>query len=106
MAGKVQIEIPKEKVAAFCRKWKIAEAWLFGSALREDFRPESDVDVLVRFAPDAKWRFYDLMDMEEELAAILGRKVDLIERRLVEQSENYIRRKHILSHLEPLYVAG
>ncbi|OGL64998.1 MAG: DNA polymerase subunit beta [Candidatus Tectomicrobia bacterium RIFCSPLOWO2_12_FULL_69_37] len=106
MGGKVQIEIPKEKIAAFCRKWKIAEAWPFGSALREDFKPESDVDVLVRFAPGAKWRFHDRMDMEEEIAAILGRKVDLIERRLVEQSENYIRRKHILSHLEPLYVAG
>lgn len=101
-----QIEIPREKVAAFCQKWKVRELSLFGSVLREDFRPDSDVDVLVSFEPEAKWRFYDLMDMQDELSEILGRKVDLVERKAVEQSENYIRRRHILSHLEPLYVAG
>jgi predicted nucleotidyltransferase len=106
MGNKVQIEIPKEEFAAFCRKWKIQEAWLFGSALREDFKPESDVDILVRFAPGAKWRFYQLTEMAEELATILGRKVDLVEREAVEESPNYIRRKHILSSLEPLYAEG
>lgn len=105
MGGKVQVEIPKEKVAAFCRKWKIAEAWLFGSALREDFRPDSDVDVLVSFEPGAEWSFGQWLDMEEELGRILGRKVDLVKRKAVEESENYIRRKHILSSLEPVYVA-
>ncbi len=105
MAGKISIEIPHEKIAAFCRKWKIAEAWLFGSVLREDFRPESDVDVLVSFEPDAEWSFGQWLDMEEEVTQILGRKVDLVKRKAVEESENYIRRKHILSSLEPVYAA-
>lgn len=105
MSVKVQIEAPKDKIAAFCRKWKMTELSLFGSVLRDDFRPDSDVDVLVTFAPDADWRFDHLLDMKEELQTILGRPVDLVEREAVEQSKNYIRRKHILSHVKPLYVA-
>ena len=99
------IHVPTEKLAKFCRRWRITELSLFGSVLRADFRPESDVDVLVTFAPDTAWRFYDLIDMREELERIFGRSVDLVERRLVETSENYIRRKHILSNLETIYVA-
>lgn len=106
MGGKIQIEIPQEKIAAFCRKWKVREFSLFGSVLREDFKPGSDVDILVRFAPDAKKNLDDLMTMQDEITEILGRKVDLVERELVEKSPNYIRRKHILSHLEPFYVEG
>ena len=89
----------------FCRRWKITEFALFGSVLRDDFRPDSDIDVLVTFAPDASWRFYDLVSMKEELEAMFGRPVDLVEKRLVESSENYIRRKHILNHMETIYVA-
>jgi len=100
------VEISQDEIASFCRRWKITEFALFGSILREDFRPDSDVDVLVTFAPDAQWRFYDLIDMQAELEAMLGRQVDLVERRLVENSENYIRRKHILEHSETIYVAG
>ena len=103
--NKLQIEIPKEKIAEFCRKWSIIEFALFGSVLREDFRPDSDIDVMVTFSPDAHWRFYDLIDMQEDLETIFGRKVDLIEKESVEKSENYIRRKHILSHMETVYVA-
>jgi hypothetical protein len=94
-----------DKIAAFCRHWKIAEVALFGSVLRDDFRPDSDIDVLVTFAPDVSWRFYDLVSMKQELETMFGRPVDLIEKRLVEQSENYIRRKHILNHMETIYVA-
>ncbi len=101
-----QIEIPREAIVAFCQKWKIIEFAVFGSVLREDFRPESDVDVLVTFAPGAQWTFEQWLDMSRELEAIFGRKVDMVERRLVEQSKNYIRRKHILNHLESIYVAG
>jgi predicted nucleotidyltransferase len=99
------IEISKEKVAAFCRRWKIKELSFFGSILRTDFRPESDIDVLVSFAPDTRWTFDDHMAMKEELEAMLGHPVDLVEKQLVEQSKNYIRRKHILSHAEAVYVA-
>ena len=99
------MEISLDKVVDFCRRWKITEFALFGSILRNDFRPDSDIDVLVTFAPDASWRFYDLVSMKEELEAMFGRSVDLIEKRLVESSENYIRRKHILDHMETIYVA-
>lgn len=105
MGGKIQIEVPKEKIAAFCRKWKVREFSLFGSVLREDFRPDSDVDVLVSFEPGAEWSFGQWLDMGEEISRILGRKVDLVKRKAVEESENYIRRKHILSSVEPVYVA-
>ena len=99
------VQIAMDKLASFCRRWKIAELALFGSVLRDDFRPESDIDVLVTFAPDAKRRFYDLIDMKGELETLFGRPVDLVERRLVETSRNYIRRKHILEHAETIYVA-
>jgi len=102
---KPNIEIPREKIAEFCRKWKIEELSLFGSAMREDFRPDSDVDVLVRFFPEARWGLFDLMSMEEELKAIFGREVDLVERSAVERSRNYLRRKAILSNLEAIYAA-
>jgi uncharacterized protein len=99
------LEISMDNVTAFCRRWKIAEFALFGSILRDDFRPDSDVDVLVTFATDASWRFYDLLIMKEELEVMFGRPVDLVEKRLIECSENYIRRKHILNHMETIYVA-
>jgi predicted nucleotidyltransferase len=99
------IEIPHEKIAEFCRRWRIEELSIFGSALRDDFRPDSDVDVLVRFSPEARWGLFDLMRMEEELKTIFGREVDLVERSAVEHSRNYVRRKAILNNLEPIYAA-
>ena len=97
--------IPRDKMAEFCRRWEITEFALFGSVLRDDFRPDSDIDVLVTSTPDAAKRFYDLLSMKEELEAMFGHSVDLIEKRLVEGSENYIRRRHILNHVETIYVA-
>jgi predicted nucleotidyltransferase len=105
MRGKIQIDVPKERIVSFCRKWKIVEFALFGSILREDFRPNSDVDVLVTFSHGSDWGVEHLLDMKEELEALFGRPVDLLEKRLVEESRNYIRRKHILSHMETLYAA-
>ncbi len=99
------IDLPKEKIAEFCRRWQIVELSLFGSVLREDFRPDSDVDMLVTFAEGARWGIREWLQMEQELEDLLGRKVDLVERRQVEQSRNYIRRRHILDHAEPVYVA-
>lgn len=99
------LEISKEKLAEFCRRWKITELALFGSVLREDFRPDSDIDVLATFALDAEWSLLDHFQMEEELAALFGRKVEMLTRRAIEHSHNWIRRKHILSHMETLYVA-
>lgn len=73
--------------------------------LRDDFRSDSDVDLLVSFAPDAEWSLFDHIRMEEELSSIFGRKVDMVSRRVVERSDNWIRRKVILETAEPYYVA-
>lgn len=105
MSGKPRIDIPKDQIAAFCRKWKIRELALFGSVLREDFRSDSDVDVLVTFSPDSNWGIEHLLDMKEELERLFERPVDLVDKRSVEESRNYIRRKHILSHMETVYAA-
>ena len=105
MTVEEKLHVSKETIAEFCRKWKITEFALFGSVLRGDFRPDSDVDVLVTFSPDSDWGVEHLLDMNEELEALFGRAVDLLEKRLVEESRNYIRRKHILSHMEAVYAA-
>ena len=99
------MEIPAQRIADFCRHWKITELALFGSVLREDFRPDGDIDVLVNFSKGTQWSLFDMVRMEEQLKAILGRNVDLVERRAVELSENYIRRRHILESAQPTYVA-
>ena len=104
MAATDALQIPTNRLVKFSQRWQITELALFGSVLRDDFGPESDVDILVSFAQDAKWSLLDLATMEEELEIILGREVDLVERQAVEQSENYIRRRHILSMMEPIYV--
>jgi len=101
MSG-IEIPIPNERLADFCRRWKISELRLFGSALRADFRPDSDLDLLVSFASDADWSLLDHVAMEEELSGILGRKVS---RRAIERSSNWIRRKAILESAEPYFVA-
>ena len=74
--SRARIDIPKDKIADFCREWRIVEFALFGSVLREDFRPESDVDVLVEFAPECVPGLA-FFTMEAELSEILGRRVDL-----------------------------
>jgi hypothetical protein len=97
--------ITDAQIAQFCRKWQVAELSLFGSALRGDFRPESDVDVLVDFAPETRRTLFDLVEMEEGLRRIFGREVDLVEKKAVEESENYIRRRAILSTARVVYAA-
>lgn len=101
-----RIDAVREKVAGFCRKWRVTELALFGSVLREDFGPGSDVDVLVSFASETRWSLWDHYEMEQELGALLGRRVDLLTRRSVEQSPNWIRRKAILESAETIYGRG
>jgi uncharacterized protein len=100
------VRLDRDAIAAFCRKWRIRELALFGSALRDDFGPESDVDLLVSFPEGVSYGLFEMVRIADELEAVLGRKVDLVEREAVEQSENYIRRRYILDSQEPLYVAG
>ena len=101
-----RIPIPRDEVAAFCRKWRITELALFGSVLRDDFTPESDVDVLARFGPDAERSFGAFMRAEDELGAILGRKVDLVSWKAAEESQNYYRRKAVLDSAQVIYDAA
>ena len=102
---RAHIALDQEKIAEFCQRWKITEFALFGSVLRDDFRPDSDVDVLATFASDADWSLFDHVDMQEELSDLFGRKVDLVSRRAIERSHNWIRRKTILNTAEQIYVA-
>ena len=98
----VHIDIPKERIAAFCRKWKVKEFSLFGSALRDDFRPDSDVDVLVELEPDHGLSLYDWVDMIEELKTVFGREVDMVE---ITGLKNPFRRHSILTTREVFYAA-
>jgi uncharacterized protein len=98
-----QIQIPRETIESFCRRWQIVELALFGSALRDDFGPDSDVDVLVRFAPDARHTLFDLVHMQDELSSLFGRDVDVVEKTAMERSRNLLRRKAILETAEILY---
>jgi len=100
------LAISDEALEAFCRKWKIQEFALFGSVLRDDFGPDSDVDVLVSFQPEAEWYLFDVVDMQNELATVFGRKVDLFDREAVEQSRNPFRRRGILSNTRVVYAHG
>ena len=99
------IAIDKEQVAAFCQKHHIIKLALFGSVLRDDFRADSDVDVLVTFADGANWSLFDHLAMEEELSRLLGRKVDLVSRRAIERSKNWVRKEAILAGAESIYAS-
>ena len=101
--AKRDIQMPSQEIAAFCERWQITELALFGSVLRDDFGPESDIDVLVRFRPSATPTLLDLVRMEDELTRLLGRKADLVEYAAVESSRNYIRRRAVLQSAETIY---
>jgi predicted nucleotidyltransferase len=97
------LDVPDQAIADFCRRWRISEFALFGSVLRDDFGPESDVDVLVRFERPVRWGLFDLVHMENELSALMGRKVDIQSRAAIENSPNYIRRRAILNSAKTVY---
>jgi uncharacterized protein len=102
----IAIEIDKARLRDFCQKWKITEFALFGSAVRpEEFRADSDVDVLVSFAEGARWSLLDFVDMKDDLREIFGRDVDLAERAGIEQMRNYLRKAAILESAVPLDLA-
>ncbi|HEY9695989.1 MAG TPA: nucleotidyltransferase family protein [Trichocoleus sp.] len=97
------IELPIEQIQQFCDRWQITEFALFGSVLRDDFRPDSDIDVLVTFAPEAKRGLSETLQMKDELQAIFGRNVDFIVKAAIERSENWLRRKNILESAQVIY---
>jgi len=100
----IRIELDTDQIAEFCRRWNVIELALFGSVLRDDFGPESDVDVLVTFAADARVGLIILGKMEielGELAELLGRKVDLVTKGGLKS----IIRDRVLATSEVLYAA-
>jgi predicted nucleotidyltransferase len=99
------VPFDQNAISRFCERWGIVELSLFGSVLRDDFRPDSDVDVLVDFTLDAHPTLFDLVEMQDELEALFGRKVDLLTRGGVESSRNAERKAAIISSAQPIYVA-
>ena len=97
------IHIPPHRLSAFCERWQITELALFGSVLRDDFRPDSDIDILVEFKKEARHTLLDIVQIQEELKAMVGREVDLVERAGVEESRNHLRRRAILDSAETIY---
>ena len=98
-----RMSIPKAELAAFCRRWQITELALFGSVLRDDFGADSDIDVLVDFDPEARHTLFDMARMKAELRELLGREVDLLSRRGIEASRNYLRKKAIIESAKVIY---
>ena len=96
------LTVPQDEIADFCRRWRVTEFALFGSAVRDDFGPESDVDVLVRFEPDAGWSLFDLVTMQDELQDLFGRTVHLVE---AEGLRNPFRRDEIMRTREVVYAS-
>jgi len=99
---KLPLAIDYERLAELCRRWRIAQLSLFGSVLRPDFRPDSDVDVLLTFSPDARWTLLDITRLQDELALILGRTVDVVGEK---SQKNPFRRREILRTRQVLYAA-
>jgi hypothetical protein len=100
------LPIPTQVLADFCVRRGIRRLALFGSVLRDDFGPDSDVDVLVEYDHGARHDLWDHYFMQEELRNLLGRRVDLVSRSAVERSGNWLRRKAILESARIVYVAG
>ncbi len=102
MTPALPIPLPMDRIADFCRRWKIAEFSFFGSVVRDDFRPDSDIDVLVTFELDAPWSAFELVAMRDELSAIFARDVDLVEESFI---RNPYRRASILRDKRVLHAA-
>ena len=101
----MQIEVDPTQLKEFCSQWQIRELAIFGSALRDDFSPDSDLDILVTFTESADWGLLDLVRMEREFAKLAGREVDLVDRRSIARSSNWLRREEILGSAVPVYAA-
>lgn len=96
----IHLEIPPDRIEAFCRKWRINELSLFGSVLRDDFSPKSDVDVLVTFDEDAPWDLWNVFEARDELSEMFGRPVDFVEKKAL---KNPFRRHSILTSRQVIY---
>lgn len=96
------ISCPEKEIIEFCNSHKIKEFALFGSILTDHFRPDSDIDILVTFEEDCEYSLFDLAQIQQELEAIFGRSIDLVEK---ESLRNPFRKHEILNNMEVLYAA-
>jgi predicted nucleotidyltransferase len=97
------VDFDRDAVARFCRKWGISELSLFGSVVRpQEFREDSDIDVLVTFQEPSRWSLFDVVDMKDELEQLFGRKVDIVEKDAI---RNPWRRRSILTSYRVVYAA-
>ncbi|MDY6937713.1 MAG: nucleotidyltransferase family protein [Cyanobacteriota bacterium] len=100
-------QLGKENLApllqAFCEQWQIVELACFGSIVRDDFRPDSDIDLLVTWKPNSRWTLLDFAQMQFDLETLFHRPVDLVSKRAIEQSDNPLRRAAILNTAVPIY---
>jgi uncharacterized protein len=98
-------EVSDETLKALCRKWRIRRVAVFGSALSGELRPDSDIDLLVDFEPDEQWSLMDLVRAEEEFGSLFNRRVELVDRKSLQRSSNWIRRDAIFETAEVIYAA-
>ena len=101
----INLGVEPEIIADFCQKWKISKLSAFGSIVREELQPESDIDLLVTFSDNADWTMFDHFNMEEELSHILGREVDLVNIKALEENQNPIYKQEILNSARQIYAA-
>jgi predicted nucleotidyltransferase len=100
---KQRLNTPLEKIQEFCQHWNIVELAIFGSILREDFDSDSDIDFLVSFVPNAKITFFDLEEMEQQLSELCDRPIDIVTKKAILNSHNWIRRRNILEQAKVIY---
>jgi len=96
----IHIDLNRSLIKEFCQKWKITRMAFFGSVLRDDFKPDSDVDVMVSFHPASQWSLFDIVEMKLELEEIFKRDVDIVEEGTI---KNPIKRRCIYENLEVVY---
>lgn len=99
-----RLQTTEKTIHNFCQKWQITDLSVFGSILTERFNQNSNVDILVKFAMEAKIYLFDLDNIESELKLILGRDVDVVSKKAIQLSHNWIRRQNILDSAQVLYV--
>jgi len=97
--------VSAEQIERFCGRWKISRLAVFGSAARGHLRSDSDIDLLVAFAPDADWTMFDHFTMEDELCRLFGREVDLVSVQSLEENPNPAYRREIVGSARQIYAA-
>ena len=100
-----RLGLSPKQIAAICQRWQIVELALFGSVLRSDFRPDSDIDLLISYAPEARKGLLTKSRIKRELEYLCGREVDLVTKKSIEESRNPVRRDEILGSAQGIYVA-